>query len=162
MQITIEALREKDACTAGLKAFEKHYPNGGDYQEILDCCAQKGRIDFGKWLLKAFGALDTELVIEGDVNDDNCVIIFAGKIEFKGSATIKQLIAGRSISAGNGISARDGIRAGDGISAGDGYAVFAGTRIKSDCWESKAIVTAKIKPTLLLGGFWVPAVQNGE
>ena len=44
MKITKELLREKGACAAGymdfLKEFpQEKYPDGVEYQDLLDCCA---------------------------------------------------------------------------------------------------------------------------
>ena len=36
MQITVAMVKAKNACTDGFKWFKDHFPDGGDYQAILD------------------------------------------------------------------------------------------------------------------------------
>ena len=49
--ITLRYLREIGACAEGRSAFEKAFPDGGEYQTVLDKCAEEGRMDFASWLL---------------------------------------------------------------------------------------------------------------
>ena len=44
--ITLRYLREIGACAEGRSAFEKAFPDGGEYQTVLDKCAEEGRMDF--------------------------------------------------------------------------------------------------------------------
>ena len=71
MKITKELLKEKGACAAGYRDFLKEYPvdkypDGVEYQELLDCCAEKN-FSYGSWLLGAFGKTDEVRKIEGDL-----------------------------------------------------------------------------------------------
>ena len=127
MKITKELLKEKGACAAGYRDFLKEYPvdkypDGVEYQELLDCCAEKN-FSYGSWLLGAFGKTDDVRKIEGDLIVEKG-IIFAGQLEVKGC-----IKAGDGIEAGNGIEAGDGIEAGWGIKAGLG--IEAGDGIKA-------------------------------
>ena len=118
MKITKELLKEKGACAAGYRDFLKEYPvdkypDGVEYQELLDCCAEKN-FSYGSWLLGAFGKTDEVRKIDGDLIVEKG-IIFAGQLEAKGC-----IKAGWGIEAGYGIKAGDGIKAGWGIEAGGG------------------------------------------
>ena len=101
MKITKELLKEKGACVDGYRDFLKEYPvdkypDGVEYQELLDCCAEKN-FEYGSWLLEMFGRTDEVRKICGDLIVEKG-IIFAGQLEVKGC-----------------IEAGDGIKAGWGI-----------------------------------------------
>ena len=153
MKITKELLKEKGACADGYRDFLKEYPvdkypDGVEYQELLDCCAEKD-FSYGSWLLGAFGKTDEVRKIDGDLIVEKG-IIFAGRLEVKGCIKaglgIKAgdgIDAGRGIDAGGGIEAGEGIKAGDGIDAGRGIdagwcikagrGIDAGRGIKAGC-----------------------------
>ena len=118
--ITLHYLREIGACAEGRSEFEKHFPEGGEYQEVLDKCAEEGRMDFATWLLHKIGPTDDVRTYEDQVNDKNMSICFAGTLVFEKGAIVKSIEAGRGIKAGRGIEAGCGIKAGWGIEAGRG------------------------------------------
>ena len=133
MKITKELLREKGACADGYRDFLKEYPvdkypDGVEYQELLDCCAEKN-FSYGSWLLGAFGKTDEVRKIDGDLIVEKG-IIFAGRLEVKGC-----IKAGEGIKAGDGIEAGWGINAGEGIEAGcgikAGWGINAGEGIEA-------------------------------
>ena len=129
MKITKELLKEKGACAAGYRDFLKEYPvdkypDGVEYQELLDCCAEKN-FNYGTWLLGVFGRTDDVRKIDGDLIVEKG-IIFAGRLEVKGC-----IKAGLGIEAGWGIKAGEGIKAGCGIEAGGG--IKAGCGIEAGC-----------------------------
>lgn len=87
MKITKELLKEKGACADGYRDFLKEYPvdkypDGVEYQELLDCFAEKN-FSYGSWLLGAFGKTDEVRKIGGDLIAEKG-IIFAGQLEVKG------------------------------------------------------------------------------
>ena len=139
MKITKELLKEKGACAAGYRDFLKEYPvdkypDGVEYQELLDCCAEKN-FSYGLWLLDVFGRTDDVRKIDGDLIVEKG-IIFAGRLEVKGCIEAGWGIeAGCGIEAGDGIKAGRGIKAGWGIKAGDGikagYGIKAGWGIEA-------------------------------
>ena len=139
MKITKELLKEKGACADGYRDFLKEYPvdkypDGVEYQELLDCCAEKD-FSYGSWLLGAFGKTDEVRKIDGDLIVEKG-IIFAGRLEVKGCIKAGEGIkAGWSIKAGDGIEAGGGIEAGNGIKAGlgikAGYGIEAGEGIEA-------------------------------
>ncbi len=151
MKITKELLKEKGACAAGYRDFLKEYPvdkypDGVEYQELLDCCAEKD-FSYGSWLLGAFGKTDEVRKIDGDLIVEKG-IIFAGQLEVKGCIEAGEDIeagcgikAGCGIEAGCGIKAGEDIEAGRGIKAGDGieagYGIKAGWGIEAG-WGIKA------------------------
>ena len=145
MKITKELLKEKGACAAGYRDFLKEYPvdkypDGVEYQELLDCCAEKD-FSYGSWLLGAFGKTDEVRKIDGDLIVEKG-IIFAGRLEVKGCIKAGGGIeagwgidVGGGIEAGFGIKADESIRAGLGIKAGygieAGWGIEAGNGIKA-------------------------------
>ena len=141
MKITKELLKEKGACASGYRDFLKEYPvdkypDGVEYQELLDCCAEKN-FSYGSWLLGAFGKTDEVRKIDGDLIVEKD-IIFAGRLEVKGCIKAGEGIeAGCGIKAGDGIEAGEGIKAGCGIKAGDGIeagcGIKAGEGIEAGC-----------------------------
>ena len=129
--ITLRYLREIGACSEGRLAFEKAFPNGGEYQDVLDKCAEEGRMDFAGWLLHEVGPTDDVRTYEEQINDENISICFAGTLIFKKGARVKGIEAGWGIKAGCGIKAGEGIEAGRGIEAGCG--IKAGEGIEAGC-----------------------------
>ena len=114
MFITKESLKEKGACGAGTRAFIERFPEGAEYQTILDALAAENNYEWASWLMYQFGTTDTVM----EINELNieASLFFAGKIIVKGAIKIaKWLLAGRGIEAGDGIEAGWGIKAGDGI-----------------------------------------------
>ena len=147
MKITKELLREKGACAAGYRDFlkefpEEKYPDGVEYQDLLDCCAEKG-FSYGSWLLSVFGRTDDVRKVDGDLITEKS-IIFAGRLEVSGS-----------IEAGWGIEAGCGIEAGWGIKAGCKFGIYAGLRVRITSEYRKII--AKTKPENIMCGEFVEA-----
>ena len=136
--ITAEKLKVKGACAAGMRDFLKEfpreqYPDGAEYQEVLNRCAEHKRPDYAEWLLQEFGATNTTLSVD-KINTDGYVF-FAGRIEARGEIRCKAIRAGWGIKAGWGIEAGEGIEAGWGIEAGEG--IKAGWGIEAG-WGIKA------------------------
>ena len=189
MKITKELLREKGACAAGYRDFlkefpEEKYPDGVEYQDLLDCCAEKN-FSYGSWLLSEFGRTDDVRRIDGDLITKKS-IIFAGRLEVSGiikagwgieaGEGIKAgegieagcgIEAGKGIKAGWGIKAGEGIEAGEGIKAGEGieagwgieagceFGIYAGLRVRITSEYRKII--AKTKPENIMCGEFVEA-----
>ena len=135
MKITKELLREKGACAAGymdfLKEFpQEKYPDGVEYQDLLDCCAEKN-FSYGLWLLSEFGRTDDVRKVDGDLITEKS-IIFAGRLEVSGS-----------------------IKAGEGIKAGCEFGIYAGLRVRITSEYRKII--AKTKPENIMCGEFVEA-----
>ncbi len=137
-KITLAYLKELGACREGQREFQKAFPDGGEYQEALDRCAEEGRLDFAGWLFSRVGPTEDVRTYSEDIAEPNKNIFFAGWIEFVGSVFARS------------------IKAGGSIKAGDGYCVFAGLCVPMPHWESLAVVTAKSKPNNLVSGFWRP------
>ena len=171
MKITKELLREKGACAAGYRDFlkefpEEKYPDGVEYQDLLDCCAEKN-FSYGSWLLSEFGRTDDVRRVDGDLITKKS-IIFAGRLEVSGIIKAGESIeagegikagcgikAGWGIEAGRGIKAGEGIEAGCGIEAGWEFGIYAGLRVRitSECRK----IIAKTKPENIMCGEFVEA-----
>lgn len=185
-RITLAYLKGLGACRDGQRAFQKAFPDGGEYQEVLDRCAEEGRLDFAGWLFSHVGPTKDVRTFSEDIIEPDKNIFFAGWLEFSGSVSVKRIQAGEGIEAGKGIKAGLGIKAGWGIQAGEGieagegiqagegikagedieagcgYCVFAGVRVPMSSWESLAVVTAKSKPNNLRSGYWKPLEGSDE
>ena len=145
MKITKELLKEKGACAAGYRDFLKEYPvdkypDGVEYQELLDCCAEKN-FSYGSWLLGAFGKTDEVRKIDGDLIVERG-IIFAGWLEVKGC-----------IKAGGGIKAGFGIEAGAGIEAGYEFGIYAGLRCRITNKAQRKIIAKERPKNIMCGEF---------
>lgn len=177
MLITLDWLKEKEACAESLLAFEHKFPNGAEYQEVLDALAAEDRYDWGSWLLRVGG--NTNAILEVDELITKASIFFAGKIIVKGilkttkwllsSGSIvtdgdieadwgieagEDIYAGGSIETGRNIEAGWVIKAGRGIEAGEDFGIYAGLKIRISLKSQYAIVRAKTEPkNLLLGTF---------
>ena len=151
MKITKELLKEKGACAGGYRDFLKEYPvdkypDGVEYQELLDCCAEKN-FSYGSWLLSVFGRTNDVRKIDGDLIVEKG-IIFAGRLEVKG-----RIEAGCGIEAGLGIEAGWDINAGEGIKAGCEYGIYAGLRCKITNKELRKIIAKECPENIMCGEF---------
>lgn len=146
--ITLDFLKTHDACQAGQSEFERAFPNGGEYQVVLDWCADENRMDFAQWLMNICGPSGDVRTFDEDFDEPDKNIAFAGTLYFQQGANVKRILAGCGIEAGWGIEA------GESIEVGYGYGIFAGLNIKVSDWHKYAIVTAQNKPANLMTGFW--------
>ena len=195
MKITKELLKEKGACAAGYRDFLKEYPvdkypDGVEYQELLDCCAEKN-FSYGSWLLGAFGKTDEVRKIDGDLITEKG-IIFAGQLEAKGCINAGNGIevgdgieaggvnAGNGIEVGGGIKAYYGIKAGDGIKArygieagwgieagdgidtGDEFGIYAGLRCRITHKTQRKIIAKKRPENIMCGEFEEKSDSEGK
>ena len=157
MKITKELLKEKGACAAGYRDFLKEYPvdkypDGVEYQELLDCCAEKD-FSYGSWLLGAFGKTDEVRKIDGDLIVEKG-IIFAGQLEVEGCIKAGEGIeTGYGIEAGGGIEAGNGIKAGYGIKAGDEFGIYAGLRFRITNKTQRKIIAKNRPENIMCGEF---------
>jgi hypothetical protein len=127
MKITVDTLRAKGACNSGIEYFSKTWPEGGNYQAVIDKCVEDKKIHYADWLLSKIGAIDATLEID---EFDGDYLYFAGMIKVSKSIKVKFSIkAGLGIKAGSGIKAGLGIEAGSGIKAG--WGIEAGSGIKA-------------------------------
>ena len=145
--ITVEMLNVKGACASGMRDFLKEfpreqYPDGADYQEVLNRCAEHERANYAEWLLNEFGATNATLSVD-KINTDGDVF-FAGRIEARGEIRCKAIMAGREIKAGRGIK------------AGEDFGVYAGLAVRLSDKSQYAKITAKEKPANIICGEWVP------
>ena len=146
--ITLDFLKAHGACAEGRREFERVFPDGGEYQQVLDRCADEDRMDFAQWLMKVCGPSDDVRTFDDDIDEPDKNIAFAGTVQFKRVARAKSMLAGCGIEAGWGI------KAGGRIEAGKGYGIFSGLAVKIADWPQFAVVTAKTKPDNLISGHW--------
>ena len=126
--VTKEMLEAKNACHEGLRNFIKHYPDGVDYQALLDACAESDKDDYAIWLFSAFGSTKTVLEVDELISEKS--VFFSGSIVCKGKISAKRRIfAGRDINAGYDIKAGGGIKAGWSVEAG--YGIKAGCGVEA-------------------------------
>jgi hypothetical protein len=141
MLITLKLLQEKDACADGQKWFVDHFPEGGEYQTVLDAFAQDNQSDYAQWLLNKMGGTSDVLELD-EITGNN--FFFAGSIRIKNGIVLT-----------GALKIGSGIEAGWGIKAGDGYGIFAGPHVKINEWSIRAKISASVKPENLMTGFWV-------
>ena len=157
-RITRDMIREKGACASGYREFceefpDDAYPDGVEYQDLLDRCAENGRDAYASWLIDAFGHTTDVRKIEGDYISEKSIYV-CGRLEVTGKIYCRGSIkAGESIEAGWGIEAGRGIKACGGIEAGNDWGIYAGThaKISSDLRR----VVAKTRPRNLMSGEFV-------
>ena len=178
MKITKELLKEKGACVDGYRDFLKEYPvdkypDGVEYQELLDCCAEKN-FSYGSWLLGKFGKTDEVRKIDGDLIVEKG-IIFAGQLEAKGcieagwgikaGCSIKTscgIKAGDGIEAGYNIKAGCGIEAGDGIEVGDEFGIYAGLCCRVTNKTLRKIIAKERPENIMCGEFEEKSDSEGK
>ena len=134
MQITRDMLKEKGACEKGYRDFcqafpESDYPDGVEYQALLDACAENNKDNYANWLLSSFGRTNDETAVEGDLISDRSIYI-CGSLKVTGKIKCKQLRVSGFIEAGGSIEAGESIKADESIEAGE--SIKAGWSIKAD------------------------------
>ena len=87
MKITLELLRSKGACSAGMTWVEENLPNGAEYQVFLDALAAADKPDWASWLLANFGRT-TDIKTVTAVTAGTKHIFAAGRLVFECSASI--------------------------------------------------------------------------
>ena len=147
MKITLDWLKEKNACGEARREFAKRFPEGAEYQDVLDALAAENNFEWAYWLMHAAGPVDTVLEVEELTAEAS--LFFAGKVIVKGAIEVAKWIL-----AGGGIEAGGGIKAGEGIEAGNDLGIYAGLRLRISLKAEYAVVKAKEMPNnLLLGTF---------
>src|SRR3990167_11243273 len=105
MKITKKLLQEKGACPEGIEWFERKFPDGWDYIEVLNALAEENLNDWASWALNALGKIDKTLEVEGDLISEKS-IFFPGNIKVHASLETKFSIkAGGNIEAGGSLEA---------------------------------------------------------
>jgi hypothetical protein len=154
--ITAEMLQAKGACLPAMRDFltaypKETYPDGVDYQELLDALANADRECDADWLLSAFGSVKATLELECLSSKKS--IYFAGSIIISGAISCKKHIrAGEGIEAGLGIEAGWGIEAGSGIKAGEDYGIYAGIHARLSLKHNYALIKANKRPEHIICG----------
>ena len=179
MKITKSMLEQLNACLEGKDWFDLNFPEGGEYQEVLDKLGAENNYSYAEWLMSRIPADDSVLEVD-EIKIDGS-LFFAGKIVVKKTISVTGWLragggieagdgieagwgieAGRGIEAGEGIEAGWGIKAGGGIEAGEDWGIFAGIRIQLKSWSLHAKVIAKTRPQNLISGCWVDPENTEE
>ena len=139
-KITRDMIKAKGACVSGYKEFckafpKEAYPDGVEYQKILDRCAENGRDSYASRLVYTFGKTTDVRKIEGDYISEKSIFV-CGRLEVTGK-----------------ISCIGSIQAGDGIKAGENFGIYAGLIVRLDSNDRQ--VKAKQKPINLICGEFV-------
>lgn len=117
MQISTEMVSEWGACRGCVKWLEENFPDGGEYQAVLDALAEADQPSWASWLISKAGA-DTEAVLELEYVSDRKHLFFAGSIVVKYGVSVSGcLFAGLDITAGGAIKVGGDIKAGGAITA---------------------------------------------
>ena len=151
-KITRDMIKAKGACASGYREFckafpEEAYPDGVEYQKILDRCAENGRDSYASWLVYTFGKTTDVRKIEGDYISEKSIFV-CGRLEVTGKIScIGRIEAGWDIKAGRGIEA------GDSIKADENFGIYAGLSVRLDSNDRQ--VKAKQKPINLICGEFV-------
>ena len=139
-KITRDMIKAKGACASGYREFckafpEEAYPDGVEYQKILDRCAENGRDSYASWLVYTFGKTTDVRKIEGDYISEKSIFV-CGRLEVTGK-----------------ISCIGRIEAGDSIKADENFGIYAGLSVRLDSNDRQ--VKAKQKPINLICGEFV-------
>ena len=145
-KITRDMIKAKGACASGYREFckafpEEAYPDGVEYQKILDRCAENGRDSYASWLVYTFGKTTDVRKIEGDYISEKSIFV-CGRLEVTGK-----------ISCIGRIEAGDSIEAGWDIKADENFGIYAGLSVRLDSNDRQ--VKAKQKPINLICGEFV-------
>ena len=157
-KITRDMIKAKGACVSGYKEFckafpKEAYPDGVEYQKILDRCAENGRDSYASRLVYTFGKTTDVRKIEGDYISEKSIFV-CGRLEVTGKIScIGSIEAGDGIKAGWGIKDGWGLKAGDGFKAGENFEINAGLIVRLDSNDRQ--VKAKQKPINLICGEFV-------
>ena len=87
-KITRDMIKAKGVCAPGYREFckafpEEAYPDGVEYQKILDRCAENGRDSYASWLVYTFGKTTDVRKIEGDYISEKSIFV-CGRLEVTG------------------------------------------------------------------------------
>ena len=168
MKITLESLEEKESCRDGKAWFNSAFPDGGEYQSVIDQAVKDDRLDYVRWLLDNFGATYDVLEIDGDLIS-SVPVFFVGHIRVKGRISVDGYLfagegieAGEGIKAGWGIEAGEGIKAGWGIKAGDDWGIYAGLRVRINKTAYRTVIASTEPRNLMCGVYKERAKPRSE
>lgn len=133
--ITSDFLKEIGIDNEDLSEFNKVYPEGGEYQKILDQYCAKGGACWAVRLLHKIGPTTDIRTYDRFISDEELDIVFAGKIVFKSGCEVRLLVAGLDIEAGESLEVGKGLEAGMSIKADwdikVGWGINAGWNIEA-------------------------------
>ena len=80
-------LDDMGACEAGLQAFKKHFPNGGEALEVLKRCEEINHIGYARWLVEYLPLTYPSLEFNTFVGN----LLYPGDVHIKGDLSIQEL-----------------------------------------------------------------------
>jgi len=86
--VTQEWLEEMKACEDGLRAFKKHFPNGGEALEVLKRCEELDYTEFGEWLVDFLPLIYPPLVLNTSIGS----LFYPNDVHIKGDISTQGLI----------------------------------------------------------------------
>ena len=86
--VTQEWIEEMKACEDGLRAFKKHFPNGGEALEVLKRCGELNYSGFSRWLVNHLPPTYPPLEFNTFVGN----LFYPGDVHIKGDLSIQELI----------------------------------------------------------------------
>ena len=86
--ITEKWLEDIRACEAGLRAFKKHFPNGGEALEVLKRCEELDYREFGEWLVDFLPLIYPPLVLNNLIGS----LFYPNDVHIKGDISTQGLI----------------------------------------------------------------------
>ncbi|MCL4546919.1 MAG: hypothetical protein M1576_04185, partial [Deltaproteobacteria bacterium] len=100
MKITVEVLKEKNACQDGIKYFQANFKEKEiEVKEVLQKLVEDNKYNWASWVVDNFKNSEEVEIIEGDLISDK-PLFFLSSIKILGSIKIKG-----SIEAGGYIEA---------------------------------------------------------
>lgn len=86
--ITRGWLKKMKACEDGLRAFKKHFPNGGEALEVLKRCGELCYFGFGEWLVDHLPPIYPPLVLSTFVGN----LFYPNDVHIKGDISIQEFM----------------------------------------------------------------------
>lgn len=150
MKITLDIVQAKDAADDHIEWLRHHFPEGVEYQALLDQLAgdeHESVVGLGYWLLNQFGGDNTaRLEIDGDLIAKH--VLAAGHLHVRGNIIAElgisvgndirsaSICAGSCVEAGGDIEIESSLLCEEGVYAKGG--IWAGADIRAG-WDIKAL-----------------------
>ena len=153
--ITSDMLNLKGADLELQRYFRENFPEaeGVDYQELLDFCAANDRDDIANWLLDAFGALTTTVMLKDIVTEKS--VFVAGSVNLSGETQFKNLRAGNDIDSFDGITVSGDLTAGGKI-----YSMLSDIKVGGTIRAHRIYTNASIEAKRIVVSRYVRAEQT--
>ena len=71
MKITLDWLKEKSSCKDGKEYFAEHFPDGAEYQDVLDHLAEENNVSWACWLMQNAGQTNAVLEVDELISENS-------------------------------------------------------------------------------------------